>query len=147
MTYQHTQYNRILIWSAGTALVGLALMALATDLNPWVGFTFGLLAIFLVIFHALTVYVDGREVTLRFGFGWPRRSIPINEIRDVCIVESPPADGWGIRVIPNGVLYRIAGRTTVELQLTEGRLVRIGTDQPDELALAVEKAMIWRKKK
>lgn len=147
MDYRHTQYNRVMIWGAGVALVAFVAMALATELNPWVGFTFGIPAVFLAIFHALSVHVDARAVTVRFGWGWPRWVIPIQEVRDVCIVESPPEDGWGIRPIPNGVMYRIAGRTTVELQLTEGRIVRIGTDQPDELARAVEKAMIWRKKK
>lgn len=147
MTYHHTQYNRIIIWGAGAALVGLVLMGLATELNPLVGFAFGLPAVFFTIFHALTVHVEGRTIGLRFGWGWPLIAIPIDQIRDVCVVESPPADGWGIRPIPNGVLYRIAGRMAVELQLTEGRVVRIGTDQPDELARAIENALMWSKKR
>jgi hypothetical protein len=147
MDYHHTQYNRWLIAGAALGLAVLVYLAFITNFNPVFGIAIGFPAAFLIIFHSLTVHVNSQVVALRFGWGWPRRVISITEIRDVCIVESPPEHGWGIRAIPSGALYRIAGRTAVELQLTEGRVVRIGTDQPDELARAVEKALIWQKSK
>jgi hypothetical protein len=50
--------------------------------------------------------------------------------------------GFGIRVIPGGGrLWNVSGLHAVELLLKDGRRLRIGTDQPAALSLAIEHAV------
>jgi hypothetical protein len=42
--------------------------------------------------------------------------------------------GWGIRLIPGGWLYNVSGLDAVELKMKNGRVYRIGTDEPRKLA-------------
>ena len=49
--------------------------------------------------------------------------------------------GWGVRIIPRGRLYNVGGLDAVELEMDNGRVVRVGTDQPDALLAAVQAAL------
>jgi hypothetical protein len=42
-----------------------------------------------------------------------------------------------MRLIPNGWLYNMSGTKGIELQLKSGRVVRIGSANPEELAREV----------
>jgi hypothetical protein len=44
-------------------------------------------------------------------------------------------------VIPQGRLYNVGSRDSVELEMDTGRVVRVGTDQPDALLAAVSAAL------
>ena len=50
--------------------------------------------------------------------------------------------GWGIRHVPRGWMYNIAGRDSVELELQSGNVFRIGTDDPDGLLAALRSASV-----
>ena len=52
-----------------------------------------------------------------------------------------PATGWGIRLIPNGWLWNVSGLGAVELSLVNGQRFRIGTDEPEQLATAIQGAL------
>lgn len=45
--------------------------------------------------------------------------------------------GWGIRLTPHGWLYNVSGLDAVELHLTGGRKVRLGTAEPAQLSRAI----------
>jgi hypothetical protein len=57
------------------------------------------------------------------------------------LVHLPWFTGWGVRAVPRGWLYRVAGREAVELELDNGRVVRVGSDEPKELVAAVTRAL------
>jgi hypothetical protein len=98
-------------------------------------------AVMLALFSTLTVAVDDRAVRLWFGFGSLRREVVLADVRAVRRVRNHWYAGWGVRVIPNGRLYNVGGLDSVELEMDDGRVVRVGTDQPDALLAAVQAAL------
>ena len=134
--YEHTQTGGILLIVGGS--VGLLFLA---RVSP---FAFFIVFLVLLGFGALTVSVDHSHVTIRFGVsplrGWFRKWISLNTVKDYQTVRNSWLHGFGILYIGNGWLYNVAGLDAVELRLTNGRRLRIGTDQPDALAAAIAQA-------
>ena len=122
MEYQHTQRKSIL---------GLAAFVVA-------------MAAVRYTFNRLTVSVGQYRVDLAFGWGLPRRTIPLDDITAVHQVRTPRWSGYGIRRIPKGWLYNVAGRDAVEVTLTSGKIVRIGTDDPEGLLGALSDNLAGR---
>ena len=48
---------------------------------------------------------------------------------------------WGVRWTPGGWLWNISGLDGVELALVSGRRFRIGTDEAEQLAAAIQGAL------
>ena len=85
---------------------------------------------------------------MRVWFGWVpiyRRVVPLGDIRRVELVTFRPiADYgfWGVRSGRDGDARLIArGNRGVRLELVDGSLLVIGSQRPDELALAIESAL------
>ena len=140
MYYQHTQKlpDKIM---ATAAVAGLAL-----GLTP-PGFltrlvVVGLLGATAYNFRSLTVEVDDNEIRLQFGDGPIGRVIPLTDISGCKTIRTSPLQGWGIRFTGDGWLYNIYGLDAVELSLNNGKRVLIGTDQPDQLAAAIDGRLI-----
>ncbi len=104
----------------------------------WVVFGIGFPAIFLVM--RLVVEVRADHVTIRY-FPILRRRIPLKDIERVEARKySPIAEygGWGIRGWYRGrISYSVSGNRGVELVLTGGRRVMIGSRRADDLAEAI----------
>ena len=94
----------------------------------------------LLLFGTMTVIVDDSAVEARFGIGLVRKRVPFDRIRACRVVRNPWYYGWGIHFIPGGILYNASGLSAIELQLTNGRLVRIGSGEPEALAATVRHA-------
>lgn len=94
-------------------------------------------ALFLASFGSLTVRVDEGAVKLRFGVGLIRRTIPLGRIQAAARVRNRWWYGWGIHLTPHGWLWNVAGLDAVELRLEEGKVFRIGTDDPEGLEAAL----------
>lgn len=107
--------------------VGAAIIAVAL-LTPW-------------LFATLTVTVTDESVSFRFGPGIVRRTIPLADIRTVRVVTLPWYSGVGIHWTMNGMLYNVAFGPVVQLELTTGTRVNIGSSDPDGFAAAIREAM------
>jgi hypothetical protein len=91
------------------------------------------------------------EVTptqLSVWFGWVpvyRRELPIGTVRRHAVVQYRPfADygGWGIRAGRDGERVLSArGDRGVRLELSDGSKLLIGSQRPEELAEAIERAL------
>lgn len=80
------------------------------------------------LFYGLTTKVNSEAITVSFGIGLIRKRIEIKRIKSIEQVKSPWYYGWGIRLIPNGMLYTMSGSDGVELSFNDtNRIVRIGT--------------------
>jgi hypothetical protein len=90
----------------------------------------------MVTFSRLTVEVT-HEVLVRFGRRWPRHTIDPSGISATRVVRNSAWYGWGIRWIRKGSLWNVSGLDAVELELTNGRRFRIGTDEPAEQLAAI----------
>jgi hypothetical protein len=98
--------------------------------------------IFLIVyalFFGLTTKVDHDRVEVLFGVGLIRKRIPTASIRDVTLVRSPWYYGWGIRIIPHGMLYSMNGLQGVELAFRDRQeVIRIGSRNPQKLKAEIE---------
>ena len=105
----------------------------------WAAFGIGMPLFFLVLRLVVEVEADG--VTLRY---WPlmQRHIYFRQIAR-CQVEQDYRPltrygGWGIRGLGKDRAYSVAGQQGVRLALHDGSRLLIGTQRPDELALAID---------
>ncbi len=81
----------------------------------------------------LKVTVSGGQVRAAFGWGWPRRTVDLADVVSARQVRNTWIYGWGIRKIRNGWMYNIWGFDAVELELSSGKVFRIGTDDSEGL--------------
>lgn len=95
------------------------------------------------LFYGLTTKVNSDTITIAFGIGLIRKTIRIERVRTVETVKSPWYYGWGIRLIPKGLLYNISGTDGVELRFKDtNRIIRIGTKDPVTLKKEIEKRIV-----
>jgi len=141
--YRHTQFGWSLIAIVvGVGLLELTVVALSTVSTMAITLAGAMAAIFavlLVMFATLTVVVDDKALQLRFGVGLLRRVVPLGDVVAARAVRIPWWTGWGVRAVSHGWLYRVGGRDAVELELDNGRVVRVGSDEPAALLAAVKR--------
>ncbi len=136
--YKHTQIGYLMIFIIGTGLYLLLNFFFFHGFNILFIAVFAMLAVCLVLFAVLSVNVDSREVSLRFGIGVIRKKFPVAGIETAGVVRNPWYYGWGIRKTPDGWLYNVSGLLAVELRMKSGEKYRIGTDDPSGLLNAIE---------
>jgi len=138
MTYRHTQHGTLVLVIC--LLAGTLGVALSWRSGQWPA-TILVLAIMVavaVLFSSLTVEVGGNELRWHFGPGLWSYQLPLDQIRDVAVVRNKWWYGWGIRTAPGFRLYNVSGLDAVELHLKSNEVRRIGTDDPQGLADALE---------
>jgi hypothetical protein len=143
--YRHMQIGWTLIAIVvGVGLLELTIVALTTVSTLALTLAGALAAVFavlLIMFASLTVVVDATALRLWFGVGLLRREVALDDVVAARLVHLPWFTGWGVRAVPRGWLYRVAGREAVELELDNGRVVRVGSDEPKEPVAAVTRAL------
>lgn len=86
------------------------------------------------LFYGLTVKIDDDILMISYGIGLIRKKIRCNRIMTVRTITNPALYGWGVRFIPNGMLYNVSGSEGVELTFNDSsRIMRIGSDDPAKL--------------
>ena len=142
--YEHTQPGTVLRTIFGTILVALTAVAtvatLKGDMNAAcaVGIPMAINIVIASLFHSLTVRVSQNEISLSFGAGLIQKVFLIDEIESATAVRNRWYYGLGIKKISRGWLFNVSGLDAVELRMRNGKLYRIGTDQPEELLAAVK---------
>ena len=89
------------------------------------------------LFYCLTISIDDRTLRFWFGIGLIRKKIMIKDIESASQVRNHWYHGFGIHYIGGRWLYNIAGFDAVELRLKNGKIIRLGTDQPEALLRAI----------
>lgn len=94
------------------------------------------------LFYGLTTKVTSDTISISFGIGLIRKTIQLNRIKTVDAVKTPWYYGWGIRIIPNGMLWNISGTDGVELKFNDTtRIIRIGSKNSTLLKSEIEKRL------
>ena len=108
----------------------------------------GLAAIFVIIglFATLTVEIRDGLLRFRFGLGLIRKKLKVAEIESCEVVRNPWYYGWGIHATGKGWVYNVSGFEAVEIFMSDGRRLRIGTDEPDLLRKAILTAKMETRK-
>ena len=157
MIYEHTQKGGWAFWATLLAAAAVACMfavlmntvlADVSDAPLAVGVLAGAAVLGIgttvwaaVLMSSLTVRVEDECVTVRFGAGAFRKRFALEKIVSCRPVRNEWWAGWGIHYVGAGWLYNVAGLDAVELRMHSGRIARIGTDRPQELAEAVNAAI------
>lgn len=97
----------------------------------------------LTSFATLTVAIDGEFLKIRFGWGIFRKKFALNEIVEVKKVRNHWYYGWGIKrwFCPQMWIFSVSGFDAVELTMKNGKIYRIGTDEPEKLEAAVKQCV------
>ena len=138
--YRHSQAGIVIVVTIGVTAIALAAGAYWGPLPRHVLLLAAALAICVPIFGSLTVDIDSETLLVRFGFGLVRRRFRLSEIVSAKPVRNSWYHGWGIHGLRNGWVYNVSGFGAVEIELRDGSAHRIGTDEPQALAAAIEQA-------
>ena len=134
--YNHTQIGWVIIISimAGIFLSGVIFFINADVPTNWITLSIMLiLFLSLLLFYALTVTVDDKQVSARLGIGLFRKRILLKDIESVEEVKNKWWYGWGIRFTNKGLMYNVSGFGAVQFYLKNKKKFRIGSDEPEEL--------------
>jgi hypothetical protein len=144
--YEHTQAGwpiRIAFLATSVVFVVMAMLPELSRSSTAVGVLVAGAAFTALLgwtWGSLTVRIEGGELRVRFGLGWPRKTLPLAEIASVEVTRTTFMEGWGIHRTRRGWLYNVSGFDAVLLQLANGRSMMIGTDEPRRLKAAIERA-------
>jgi len=143
ITYQHTQIGRLLIFVFIAIGVLFGSILKETGDEPILVALMIFILLILLSFSTLNVVVHKNHVRIKFGYGIFRKKFQLSEIASVKTVRNHWYFGWGIRIWfwPRMLIYNVSGFDAVELNMKNGKIFRIGTDEPNELANAITKAL------
>jgi hypothetical protein len=131
--YHHTQSGTVTRLAA-LAGVGVAVLVLARfGSSPALWFLVGVAVLGVLALSSMTIEVDQERLRFWFGVGVIGRSFRLAEIQTWTAVTNPWWYGWGIHLTPQGWLYNVGGARAVQLELQDGRRLRVGTDEPERL--------------
>ncbi|MCK4358838.1 MAG: hypothetical protein KAW92_08865 [Candidatus Cloacimonetes bacterium] len=140
--YEHTQVGYLML------VILCIVLAFMIFFMSFYGFNLiGFIAVLVIVlvlwmFTKLTVEINGEFLKIKFGAGIIRKKFPINEINSYREVKNRWYYGWGIRIIPHGILYNVSGFLAVEIEMKSGKKYRIGTDEPEKLVQAIQESIV-----
>ncbi len=140
--YRHTQYSPLMALLIGPFVVLIFALMFVTRFNLLADLLFVLFLFVLATFAALTTAVGQGKIDLTFGPGSIRRAIPLSEVMNVRVVTTSPVDGLGVHWWNNAWIYNVYGTRAVEIIYKNGAVLRVGTDEPERFAQAIEEAMM-----
>lgn len=150
--YKHTQigYLMLVITLAVLSLFAwLQITARAEPPSIDSGTNFAVTAIMVLIlfilasFVTLTTSIDANYLRIKFGYGLFRKKFSVNEIASASRVKNHWYYGWGIRLWfwPKMWIFNVSGFDAIEILMKNGKIYRIGTDEPEKLETAIKQAI------
>ena len=103
-------------------------------------FTFTLIALFLIT--RLKTRVDKNGIRMKF---WPfvSKKVSWDEVKKIDVVDYGFVGGWGIRLWTDyGTVYNMKGKLGLAIELKTGKKFVIGTQEPEQMKLVIEKARV-----
>jgi hypothetical protein len=135
--YRHTQTGWVIIGSIAAAALLVIPFLTATGTPRGAILIPTVVVLASLVFSTLTVEVDEREIRIRFTGGLVQRRVALSDLRSQRAVRNPWLYGWGIHMIPGGWIWNVSGLDAVELVTNDGRVLRVGTDEPEALSRAI----------
>jgi len=97
----------------------------------------------LASFTTLQVAIDEKYLKIKFGYGIFKKEFLLDKIVSVKRVKNHWYYGWGIRLWlwPRMLIFNISGFDAVEIKMEDGKIYRIGTDEPEKLEQAIAQSI------
>ncbi|HEX9804890.1 MAG TPA: hypothetical protein VGA67_04360 [Candidatus Dojkabacteria bacterium] len=143
MKYKHTQIGYlIIVVFIATAILFAVTLVLADFSLPLTLLMIVVLAL-LASFFTLQTVIDETVLKIKFGYGIFKKRFLLKDISSATLVKNYWYTGWGIRVSfwPYMWIYNVSGFDAVEIKMKNGKIYRIGTDEPDNLKKAIQKSI------
>ena len=142
MRYEHIHVGYVTGGAlvAALPLIYYAFMVEDGELRPFAYAMLGGFGVLAVLFSSLTVTVTDQELVFYFGPGFWTRRFALDDIVSAEVVRNSALYGWGIRYTPHGWLYNVSGLWALEVTIRGEEQLRIGTDEPEALKQALDKA-------
>jgi hypothetical protein len=132
-SFKEFQFASIIFIIAIPAQIFLAVMFITqAGTHPMSSGSFlianGTFVIIYLLFYGMKTTIDDESIRISYGIGLIRKTIKLVNVKTVSVISSPWYYGWGIRLIPNGMMYNISGSAGVELTFKDtSRVIRIGS--------------------
>ena len=143
--YEKQQFRQVWIWM-------ILILILLILLIPIISGVFGvflniiLLTIgycFIWLFYSMKLITEIKKDGIQITFTpFTNFIIPFNKIRSYKIREYRPIleyGGWGIRFNRTGKAYTVSGKIALQIELSNGKEILIGTENPDKLLQSLNK--------
>lgn len=145
MKYKKTQVGKatILVFVVVIIFIGGLFLIVPPEPEETTGLVllFILLGFMLILFSSLTVKITREELIWYFGPGLWKYRIKLRDISSVTAIRTHPAEGFGVRWWPGkGILHNVSGRQAVQIVRKNGKIQRIGTNEPQKLVQALQEA-------
>ncbi|MCB9798270.1 hypothetical protein H6758_00925 [Candidatus Nomurabacteria bacterium] len=148
MKYKHTQIGYLMIFVMLVVMAFFVWLYTVAALEPESvdsGSNFVITAVMVLVlgilgsFVSLSVMIDEKYLQVKFGFGIFQKKFLLQDIQSVKSVRNHWYYGWGIKWWwnPKMWIYSVSGLDAVEIVLNNGKIYRIGTDEPKELEYAL----------
>lgn len=152
MNYKHTQVGYLMLVVTLAVLALFAWAQITARLEPpspdsgtnlLVTAVMALILFILASLASLQVIIDGEYLRLKFGYGLFRKKFSLDDVTSAKAVKNHWYYGWGIRLWfwPKMWIYNVSGFDAVEIKLKNGKTYRIGTDEPEKMAQAIQHAI------
>jgi hypothetical protein len=94
----------------------------------------------LLLLGRLVIELRGERLHWTFGFvGWPRWSVPLDEIERLEPTKARAIQGAGIKGLGRKRLFNVTlGGPALQLSMRDGRTILLGTPEPQRLHAAIE---------
>ena len=143
--YEKQQFRQVWIWM-------ILILILLILLIPIISGVFGvflniiLLTIgycFIWLFYSMKLITEIKKDGIQIIFTpFTNFIIPFNKIRSYKIRKYRPIleyGGWGIRFNRTGKAYTVSGKIGLQIELSNGKEILIGTENPDKLLQSLNK--------
>jgi hypothetical protein len=106
-----------------------------------------LILFILASFTSLQIIIDAKYLKIKFGYGVYQTKFLLDDIISAKSVKNHWYYGWWIRVWfwPKMWIYNVSGFDAVEIKLKNGKIYRIGTDEPKKLQQTILYSMTQSK--
>ena len=135
MFYKHTQIGQLMIVVAIILTVYFVYIFQHAGYEPVLITVSVLVLLLLASFSTLTVMIDQEYLRIKFGYGIYCKRFKLKDITSVKTAKNHWYYGWGIRywMKPKMWIFNVSGFDAVEIKLKNGKVFRIGTDEPEVL--------------
>ena len=141
MNYKHTQFGWVILVCCAVSLAiifGVEHSMTAEQQRHFPAWLVtAVVGAVMILFASLTVEVNDHLIQLRFGPGLIHWKFRLADVVKCQPVRNRWWMGWGIHGWPGprgGWLFNVSGWDAVELKMKNGKIYRIGTDEPGKLA-------------